>query len=294
MELRHFRYFIAVAEELHFSRAAERLNIEQSPLSRTIKDLESKLGARLFDRTPRGARLTWAGQVFLEDAYRIMQYVDQAKLNAKAAVAGYRGALRIALCDGIPRSHLATLLTWCREEEPEVEIRLSEVSLSDQLKGLRDGLYDACFSLTDEAQPGIVAEPIWHDPLVIILPSRHPLLVYKDVPLQEAVNYPVVLCDLQICAGCVPQLDKVRRANSSQCVITERATSHELMLTLVAAGYGVGLTSAAHVKFSQHNDIVVRPVTGHSLMFITYLLRPDTGLSEQLRNFILRAKQINT
>ena len=101
MELRHLRYFIAVAEELHFARAAERLHIEQSPLSRAIKDLEYDLDVKLFERTTRSTRLTWAGQVFLDDAQRVLFTVEQAKANAKAAAAGFRGTSSIAL-DKLP------------------------------------------------------------------------------------------------------------------------------------------------------------------------------------------------
>src|SRR3546814_12963562 len=85
------RRFLAVAEELHFARAAERLHIEQSPLSRAIKELESDLGAQLFERTTRSTRLTWAGQVFLEDVHRVFAALDQARVNVKAAANGYHG-----------------------------------------------------------------------------------------------------------------------------------------------------------------------------------------------------------
>lgn len=207
MELRHLRYFIAVAEELHFSRAAERLHIEQSPLSRTIKNLEAELGVLLLERTSRGARLTWAGQVFLEDARRVLLCLDQAKANAKAAASGYRGKLRIALSDGIARSRLTMLLARCREEEPEVEIRLSEMPFSKQLLGLRNDLYDAGLALADEVDDGILAEPVWHDPLVVTIPTRHPLLTHKHVPLQEVMRYPLVLCHPENCEGCSQQLD---------------------------------------------------------------------------------------
>src|SRR3972149_1366663 len=101
MELRHLRYFIAVAEELHFARAAERLHIEQSPLSRALNDLDDDLGVQLSARTTRSTRLTWAGQVFLDEARRVLCPLDQAKASAKAAATGYRGTLRIALSDGI-------------------------------------------------------------------------------------------------------------------------------------------------------------------------------------------------
>lgn len=294
MEIRHLRYFIAVAEELHFSRAAERLNIEQSPLSRTIKQLETELGAVLFDRASRGTRLTWAGQVFLEDARRVLLGIDQAKANVKAAATGYRGTLRIALSDGIARSRLTTLLALCREEEPEVEIRLFETPLSQQLKGLRSDLYDAGFALSDDVVDGIVAEPVWHDALVVAVPIRHPLLVHKRVPLHEVMNYPLVLCRPEVCQGCSQQLDRLLNLVDAQPVVAERVATHDLMLTLVAAGYGVGFSNMARLQASHHKDVIIRPLAGNPFMMTTYLLRPDSDPSEQLNSFMHRVNHVGS
>lgn len=199
MELRHLRCFIAVAEELHFARAAERLNIEQSPLSRTIKELESDLGTLLFERTSRGTRLTWAGEVLLADARRIFVAIDQARANVQAAASGYRGTLRIALSDGIVAQRLAALLAQCRLDEPEVEIRLFEVPLSQQTKGMRNDLYDAGFSRSDEGSDGLHSQAVWHDPLVVALPARHPLLVRKRLILEEVLKYPLILGHPEAC-----------------------------------------------------------------------------------------------
>ena len=294
MEIRHLRYFIAVAEELHFSRAAERLNIEQSPLSRTIKQLESELGAILFDRAKRGTRLTWAGQVFLEDARRVLLCIDQAKANVKAAATGYRGTLRIALSDGIARTRLTSLLALCREEEPEVEIRLFEIPLAQQLKGLRTDLYDVGFALSEDVEDGIIAEPVWHDALMLAVPTRHPLLSHKRVPLDEVMNYPLVLCRPEICQGCSQQLERLLNLVDAQPVVAERVATHDLMLTLVAAGYGVGFSSAARLEASRHTDVIIRPLAGTPFMMTTYLLRPDSEPSEQLDNFIHRVKQVGS
>ena len=136
MELRHLRCFIAVAEELHFARAAERLHIDQSPLSRTIKELEEDLGARLFFRTTRSTQLTRAGRLLLEHVPRVFMALEQARDSVKSAANGYHGQLRIALSDGVTPSRLPALLAQCREEDPEVEIRLFEVPLAQQIKGL--------------------------------------------------------------------------------------------------------------------------------------------------------------
>jgi DNA-binding transcriptional LysR family regulator len=151
MDLRHLRCFVALAEELHFARAAERLHIEQSPLSRTIKELQTELRVQLFERTPKGTRLTWAGQVFQNDVRRIFLAVEQTMANARAAASGYQGTLRIALSDGVVPRRLSELLAKCRLEEPEVEIRLFEVPLSQQVRGLRNDLYDIGFARSDES-----------------------------------------------------------------------------------------------------------------------------------------------
>ncbi len=118
MELRLLRYFVAVAEELHFARAAERLGVEQSPVSRAMRNLEATLGVQLFDRSAHQTRLTWAGQVFLGECRRVLATVEQAVSAAKAAAQGYQGYLRIAICDSLAQPHIATLLARSREEEP--------------------------------------------------------------------------------------------------------------------------------------------------------------------------------
>lgn len=292
MNLHQLRCFIAVAEELHFSRAAERLHIEQSPLSRVIKKLESNLGVILFERTPRITRLTWAGQIFLEDARRVILAFEQAKANAKSAAAGYRGSLRIALSDGIARTRLSTLLALCREEEPEVEIRLFETSFAQNVKGLHDDLYDAGLALADEVDDGIIAEPVWQDPLVVAVPARHPLLAHKHVPLREVVTHPLVLCHPEVCEGCSRQLERLLRSVDARPVVVERVTSHDLMLALVAAGYGIGFSSAAHLGACNYVDVVARPLAGSSSVLTTYLLRSDAEPSEQLNNFVGRANRI--
>ncbi|BCN39903.1 hypothetical protein ALDI51_32220 [Alicycliphilus denitrificans] len=185
MELRHLRYFVVLAEELHFTRAAEYLHIEQPPLSRAIKELEDELGVALFDRDRRGTKLTAAGAVFLEDTRRLFTVLEHARENVKAVAAGLRGSLRIAVSDGAIDSRLSAFLARCRAEEPEMEIRLSEVPLAEQLRGLRSGDFVIGFAHTADIGDGFLAEPLWRDPLVIAVPARHELLAQKEVSLHE-------------------------------------------------------------------------------------------------------------
>jgi len=290
MELRHMRRFLAVAEELHFARAAERLHIEQSPLSRAIKELESDLGAQLFERTTRSTRLTWAGQVFLEDVHRVFAALDQARVNVKAAANGYHGTLRIAVSDGIVPSRLAALLAQCRAEEPEVETRLFQTLFAQQVKGLRSDLYDVGFAQSDEVGDGILAEPVWHDPLVAAVPARHPLLIHKRIPLEDVLRYPLVLCHPEACEGCARQIERVLRTVDAEPIVIDRVTTRDMLITLVAAGYGIGLTNATHIEDYRHPEVVVRPLAGRAVMLTTYLLHPDGEPSEPLRHFIERVR----
>ncbi|SFY02955.1 LysR family transcriptional regulator [Azotobacter vinelandii] len=294
MELRHLRCFLAVAEELHFARAAERLHIEQSPLSRAIKELEEELGVVLFARTTRSTRLTRAGKLFLDHVPRVFAALQQARDSVKAAANGFHGQLRIALSDGITPSRLPALLALCRQEEPEVEIRLFEVPLSQQVKGLHDDLYDVGFARADEAGDGIVASPVWNDPLMVAVPARHPLLAHKRIPLEELLRYPLVLCDPVACEGHARQVDRLLRRADMEPLVAERVASCDLMMALVSAGFALGLTGAAHITASREQGVVARPLVGRSPMLTTYLLRLDSEPSETLARFIERVKAIES
>ncbi|MFO3773272.1 LysR family transcriptional regulator, partial [Serratia marcescens] len=292
MELRHLRCFLAVAEELHFARAAERLHIEQSPLSRAIKELEEELGVVLFARTTRRTRLTRAGTLFLAHVPRVFAAIQQARESVKAAANGFHGQLRIALSDGITPSRLPALLALCRQEEPEVEIRFFEVPLSQQIKGLHDDLYDVGFARADEAGDGIVALPVWSDPLMVAVPARHPLLTHKRIPLEELLRYPLVLCDPQACEGHARQVERVLRRVDMEPLVAERVASCDLMMALVSAGFALGLTGAAHITASREQGVVARPLAGRSPLLTTYLLRLDGEPSETLARFIERVQAI--
>jgi DNA-binding transcriptional LysR family regulator len=288
MEIRHLRCFIAVAEELHFARAAEKLHIEQSPLSRAIKELEEDLGVRLFDRTTRTTRLTRAGHVFREHVSRIFNAINQSRESVTSVAAGYCGQLRIALSDSISQARLTALLAKSRVEEPEIDIRLYEVPLGQQIKGLADDLYDAGFSQSSEVGDGLMAVPAWSDPMVVAIPARHPLLAHKRLSLEEVLRYPLVLCDPETCEGCSRQFARVLRTVDRDPIVAERVTSHELMITLVAAGFGLGFATEAHLSACNHPDIVTRPLAGKVPELTTYLLRRIGEPSEPLRRFIAR------
>lgn len=292
MEFRHLRYFLAVAEELHFARAAERLHIEQSPLSRAIRELEEELGAQLFVRTSRSTRLTLAGKLLMENAPRVLLALDQARESVKAAANGFHGRLRVALSDGITPSRLPALLARCREEDPEIEIRLFEVPLAQQLSGLRDDLYDAGFSMADEVGDGIIIEPAWEDELMVAMPARHELLAHRRVPLDEVLQHPLVLGDPAVCEGHAKQIDRILRKQDREPLIEQYVATFDVMMTFVSAGLALGLAGAAHIASSHEPGVVGRPLAGKSPMLTTYLLRRDAEPSQALARFIERVEAL--
>jgi len=294
VELRHLHCFLAVAEELHFGRAAERLHIEQSPLSRAIKDLEEDLGVPLFVRTTRCTRLTPAGKRFLEHVRRVLLALKQARESVATTSQGFDGQLRIALSDCATPSSLPALLALSREEEPDTEIRLFEVTLAQQIKGLHGDLYDAGFALSREAGDGIIAEPVWCDPLMVLLPARHPLLVHKHIPLEEVLHYPLVLNDSEVCEGYARQVDRVLQRGDQEPIVAERVTSFDLMSALVSAGFALGLAAAPQIAASREHGVVMRPLAGRQPMLTTYLLRLDAEPSPMLARFIERLASIGS
>lgn len=290
MELRQLRYFVVLAEELHFTRAAERLNIEQSPLSRNIRDLEDELGSLLFERDRRGTRLTPAGLVFWEDVRRVLGSLDQACANAKAITAGFRGSLNIAVSDGAVDPRLSAFLARCRIEEPEIEIRLVEVPLADQVRGLRSGDFHLGFAHTAEVGGrDILSELLWRDSLMLAVPALHPILEHSAVPLVELAHYRLIMCDPRVCEGCCRELNRLLNTADCDWDVVAHVASMEMMLTLVAAGYGIGFAVAAKAAASVHPDVVFRPLAGDAAVIVTYLLRFDTeNTSPVVERFVAR------
>lgn len=173
-----------------------------------------------------------------------------------------------------------------------MSIRLADVSLAQLSMGLQAGLFDAGLAMADEVGAEIVASPLWQDPYLVTMPARHPLLAYKSVPLKELMNYPLVLCDQQACAGCHQQGERLFRAVNVQPTVAEYVSTHSLMLVLVAAGYGVGFSSAAHLDGCARGDVVVRPLAEQEASLMTYLLRPAGEIMKPLQQFIDRADRV--
>ncbi|MEU5089897.1 LysR substrate-binding domain-containing protein [Streptomyces sp. NPDC021356] len=189
MELRQLAYFVTVAEELHFGRAAERLHIVQSAVSQQIQRLERDLGGALFDRSPRRVRLTAAGERLLPEARAVLAAADRAR----AAVAPPAG-LRVGTSTGLG-AHLDRVLAAFAEHAPGVPVELVSLPVADRLAGVARGSLDAAFVRAADPVPGLRVLPLWPDPLVAALPAAHPLAARDAIDLAELAGLPLSLTE---------------------------------------------------------------------------------------------------
>ncbi|HCE6397625.1 MULTISPECIES: LysR family transcriptional regulator [Pseudomonas] len=294
MRIRNLRYFLVVAEELSFSAAATRVHIEPSPLSRAIKELEAELGVRLLHRTRGRIRLTWAGEVFREEAHRMLSFMDGARTRVHAAAKGYRGRLRIGLTDGLAQPRLTRLLARCREEEPLTEVRVVEMTFSEMVKALGHDQIDAGFTTAhSELNGGFVKKVVWTDRPAIAIPRNHPLLSLEKIPLQEVARYALIFCHPERCSG---GYNVIRRWFGEYGLpmpsIAEYVSGHELMMLLVAAGYGIGVALESQVTLFSHPDVIIRPVTDDVPSAETFITTLDKPHSEELGRFVARAQEV--
>lgn len=238
--------FIAVAEELHFGRAAERLHMTQPPLSRQIQQLEAELGVQLIDRTTRTVTLTPAGVAFLPDARRILQLAESAALTVKRVPAGDLGTVVVGFTAASAHAVLPRLLERTREKLPDVKLELREMVSSVQLEALMSGDIDLGMARPPLKRPGIVSRPLLHEQLVAALPAGHPQvgqarqLTLNDLDGEDVVMYSPVearyfnelLISTFTIAGATPRY-------------VQFVTQVHTMLVLVRSGIGIALVPAS-------------------------------------------------
>ncbi|WP_025809766.1 LysR family transcriptional regulator [Pseudomonas chlororaphis] len=293
MRIRQLQYFLVVAEEQSFTRAAARVHIRQSPLSRAIKELEEELGVQLFERSKGRIRLTWSGEVFREDARRLLSFLNSVRVRTKAAEYGFRGHLRIALTDGLAQPRMTELLARCREEEPLTDVRVLEMTVSEMAQALKFDQIDAGFTVHTGYQTEIlVKDQVWTDRLVFAVPTRHPLLTRDKLSLVEAVQHPMIICHPERCEGGYDVVLRMFRNEGLEPIVAEYVSGHELMMMFVAAGYGIGLALESQVALYCHPNVIIRPIRDEIAEAATFLVRPNRAASPELERFLLRAQKI--
>jgi DNA-binding transcriptional LysR family regulator len=173
MELRHLRYFIAVAEELHFSRAAERLHVSQPPLSQQIKQLEEEVEVRLFERSKRWVRLTSAGRLFLEHARQVLMEVDGAVLAARQTIGGKGDRLSVACTPWAGYMAIPSILSRFSEEHPNIHLDIHTLNSMQQLHAVKARVIDVAFMWRSSADDDLQIDGLFAHPLVVALPVKH-------------------------------------------------------------------------------------------------------------------------
>jgi DNA-binding transcriptional LysR family regulator len=290
METRELRYFVALAEELHFARAAARVGIAQSPLSKAITEMERRLGVQLFIRTRRSTQLTFVGETLLSDARRILMSVDQARQNLLSAAAGRRGRLRIALCDGLAHHRIAKLLSDSREREPAVDFQFTHAASSTCLQDLRSGVADMVFTFAPIRDSELISIPIWQDAVVMAARSVHPVSGLPCTKQIDVSGGPVLFLGPQP-QGSADPFDGWQWAENPPKNV-EYVASTELLLTRVASGYGTGFISAAHAETIHRSDVAMRLLQIPGALITTFLLTRGEHPSILVRRFADRARKI--
>lgn len=240
LELRHLRYFREVVDELHFGRAAARLAVTQPTLSVQIRQLETLVGARLFDRHTRQVTLTDAGRVLDDAARRLLRDVDAAVEHTRQAQSGRAGTLRVGFGPTLMLSTLALVVRTYRQRHPAVRVDLRELPTGDQLTALVNGTLDVGFVRGAESDSRLHAELFTREPLVIALPRDHVLARAARVPLSALARDPFVLFPRTIAPSLHERvLQLCARAGFRPNVVQE---SREVYTTVGLVGAGVGVT----------------------------------------------------
>ncbi|MBS7560121.1 LysR family transcriptional regulator [Pseudomonas sp. RC4D1] len=289
MRMRHLRYFLIVAEELSFVRAAAKVHIEPSPLSRAIKELEIQLGVRLLDRSKGRIQLTCSGKAFREEAHRMLAFMEAARMRVLATSNGACSYLRIGLEDGLAQPRIAQLLARCREEEPRTNIRVVQLKPSDLFQALRYDQIDVGLTLTELDSDEFIQRLAWEERPAAAIPIRHPLLSLEEIPLSELLRYPLILSNPEQDAKnqkVVPQW--LQEQQLPKLKIAEYATSHEAMMMLVSAGYGVTIGLESQLALYRHPDVIVRPLSSETPDVPTFASVLNRPFSDELQRFLIR------
>ena len=256
MELRHLRYFLAVAEELHFGRAASRLGIAQPPLSQQIRKLETELGVALFNRTKRRVDLTPAGQAFLEEVRQVLAQADRAVRTAQRAGRGEIGHLAIGFVPSADLDLLPRVLRAWRARFPHVEIELHTLLPTEQVEGLREGRINVGFVRMPVDDGGLVVEAIQREPLVVVLYRTHRLAQARRVRLADLAPDTMIVFPRHIAPGYYDVLiSACRLAGFTPQVL--HPGSMQTNLALVSAGLGVTLLPAS-IRNLRRSGVVYR------------------------------------
>jgi DNA-binding transcriptional LysR family regulator len=282
MELRHLRYFIAVAEEAHVTRAAERLGMQQPPLSQQIRALERELAVQLFRRKPRGVELTDAGQALLDDARAILAHVDHAFATTRRTARGEQGRIAIGFTSSAPfHPFVPRVIRAFREAYPLVALTLDESGTTELIDDLRNERVDAAFIRTPVADPmGITVNPLLEEAMLVALPTTHTLAGSNtELPLTALAAETFIVYRRRSGPGLYDAIFAACHAAGFSPIVGQEAPRIVSTLNLVAAGLGIAVVPASLARM-QMDGVVYRPLKAAGQPRAPLLLatrRGDTG-----------------
>ena len=294
MELRHLRYFVGVAEEQHFGRAAERLHIAQPALSRQIQDLEKEISFRLFDRLPRGVRLNAAGKLFLNDARRILQDVQDAGLRAGRVASGKAGTLRMGFVESVSwHGIVPDSFRKFRQNQPDAELEIHPMLSVQMVEAVQSGKLDGAFIFSlDEPAGELDYRMVMRNRLVLAAPKDHPLTRLKRLRLRDLGDTPIiwihrwanpVLHD-RFMQACI-------RGGLTAPRIVQRALDSATMMSLVACRLGVTFAGEA-TRWHLPPSVTLLPVVDLNFWLPFYLIWKKDNPSPLLQKFVAQVKAL--
>jgi DNA-binding transcriptional LysR family regulator len=288
MELRHLRYFVAIGEEQHYGRAARRLRVVQPALSRQIQDLEQELGFKLFERLPRGVKLSTAGKLFLEDARRILQEVSEAAVRADRVARGRSGTLRVGFAENASwRGVVPDSFRRFREERPDAELQLQPAASLAQLEAIRSGRLDAGFvNFMPKADPELDQLLVALNHVELAAPKRHPLTKLKRLRLRDLTDAPFVSFPRRESPAFYDRLMReCYRGGLKSPRIVQEGLNEATILSLVSTGLGVGWVLGT-ARWRCPETVVILPVVDLNMPLRLALAWRRDNASPLLANFV--------
>ena len=275
MELRHLRYFVAIGEEQHYGRAARRLRVAQPALSRQIQDLEEELGFQLFERLPRGVKLSAAGNLFLEDARRILQEVTEAAQRAGRVASGLSGTLRVGFTENSSwRGVVPDSFRRFRELQADAELQLQPDGSLAQIDAIRSGRLDAGFvNFMPTSDPELDQLLVARQHVELAAPKGHPLTRLKKLRLRDLKDAPFVWFSRRANqAFSDPMMRECYRGGLKSPHIVQEGVNEPTILSLISAGMGIGWVPAM-ARWLCPESVVSLPVVDLKMMTLALAWR---------------------
>ena len=295
MELRHLRYFVAVADERSFSRAAEKLGIAQPPLSQQIQSLEKELDVILFDRTKRPLQLTSAGQAFLEASRSTLANLEQSIQRTQRIHLEELNCLTIGFTSSIANSVLPNILRTFRQHYPEIKLILREENSAFQIERLRDHQTDVVFVYQNHdltTANDLTMMPLSQEMLVVVLPQNHPLAVQSQISLTDLANEEFIMPRTLVVSALPEQIADLCKEAGFKPNVVQEATFMVTILGLVAGEVGISILPSS-VQNLQRQGVVYRPIQEKTPVNQLIAVWRDADTSTILEQFLTIAKTVS-